>query len=349
MPVECGEPADKDSHSIQEHGPLSDIASVRKGGSYVLQFFPDVQSFTQLTRGAEPRLGTRWLWDVESVPPREVPISMASVRHFACCLHDRCLLGKADNLTVPELGGRITFDDRNPPPMMAPFLESLFFLSYRTLLFHISQFRGAEKAALDALTGQVNERNRFGVQMCLKNLDDLSPTLTELFRLKSGFDRRILGESSAIRLTYHVKSFSPIIRYASSEYIRLDFHYGCDTIPVWASRNILPLNGCAWLIVSHPCDDRSQITSMLANKVRDLATTTGHLRRKYDFELFSDSTNLFACPDEFAGLSDSERSEVGVTMARNVCESPLKQGLELLRGSSVGDALISDIEKRLAT
>ena len=62
LPVECGESAARDSHSIQEHGPLSGIASDQGAGPCVLQCLPDVQHLTQLTRGPTGRPGTVWPW-----------------------------------------------------------------------------------------------------------------------------------------------------------------------------------------------------------------------------------------------------------------------------------------------
>ena len=46
IPVECGDPANPDSHSIQEHGSLEEISSVGEGGAEVLQFVPDVGFLT---------------------------------------------------------------------------------------------------------------------------------------------------------------------------------------------------------------------------------------------------------------------------------------------------------------
>ena len=209
--MDCGQSSKRRSHSIQQAKPLEEIAChdgrVRGGGPYVYQFFPDIQHTVEQTSAPSPgggriALAQKWPWEVEEIPPRPVTTEEASVGYFACDVHDQKMggLGRADNLVVPDLRGMDTLHDHDPPPGLEPFMESLFFLAYRTLLFRISQLRGVEKAASQIHQERSAEGNRFAVAMMLEVFRDLSDKLTELYRFKQGYDRRILGEPGAIHL-----------------------------------------------------------------------------------------------------------------------------------------------------
>ena len=217
VPVECDDSASPDNHSIQEYGSLEEISSVGKGGAEVLQFVPDVGFLTQLTKGEDGLPGHKWLWEIEEIPPHPVPISEASVGHFACRSHDGGLLGRADNLVVPDLHGRRLLDERRIPPNLVPFTEALFILAYRTLLFRISQLRGSVKVAIEALKEQIDGGNWYASGLAVPQVSDFVAILAELHSLKTGFDLRILEESSGVRLIHHVREFSPFIRYTCSE------------------------------------------------------------------------------------------------------------------------------------
>ena len=89
-PVDCSRPADRGSHSIQRAGPLEEISTRLPGGLYVLQLFPDVRHLVKYSKGDSGRVASKWLWEIDTLPPRDdVPISKASVGHFACDDHDR--------------------------------------------------------------------------------------------------------------------------------------------------------------------------------------------------------------------------------------------------------------------
>ena len=258
LPVMCGADASRGSHSIQEARPLREIAAPGPQGLYVLGFFPSVGQLTSLTKSIAGRPGTKWLWDVDAVPPRPVGIGEASVAHFACSSHDSGsrYLAAADNLEIPDLGDRRLFDDRDPPAGLDQFLHSLFVLAYRTLLFRFSQLRGVEKTAVRSLSKQAEDDNRFGVQSCLERLRELSGLLIEISREKSGYDRRILGETSALGLVHHVTEFAPVFRYTFSEFIPFDYRSGSRRKSIWSAVNVLPINGRTWLILSHPQTSR---------------------------------------------------------------------------------------------
>ena len=347
-PVECREDSSRNSHSIQESGPLRDISSRGKGGRVVLRFFPDLGTVLNLTKGEDRVLGHKWLWEIEDVPPQCVPISSASIGHFACGFHDRDskTLGKADNLYVPDLGGRDTLDDRDLPDGLNHFAESLFFLAYRTLIFRIGQLRGAERAAANVLDTQIDKGTRFAVSGTLATLKELSSLQLELYRFKSAFDRRILGDPSAIHLVHHLRQFDPIIRYASSDYIPVEFRSGRRKHYEWLSINVLPLQGQTWLFVSH-IYRRNPLVIDIQKKVAAWASSN-HLQRSHvDLGTFCRSPNLYACPEEFYGLPLADQSFVSNSMVKALVSDNLGKDLDLLRSSPAGGPLVSRIERGL--
>ncbi len=345
IPVECGELANPDNHSIQEHGSLEEISSVGKGGAEVLQFLPDVGFLTQLTKGDDGLPGHKWLWDIEEIPPHPVPISEASVGHFACRSHDGGLLGRADNLVVPDLHGRHLLDERSISADLVPFTEALFALAYRTLIFRISQLRGAAKVAADALKEQMDDGNWYASGLAVPQVSNFVAVLTELHRLKTGFDFRILEESPGVRLIHHVREFSPFIRYTCSECVPRLLSSKRQKTYVWMCVNILNLGGTTWLIVSHPIE--SEFASGSVERwVKRMTEYGPAARRRTDLRMFSESLNLFASPADFSGLPESDQSLVKSSLARLICQDPLEKGLELLQASPGGRGLLSRIENR---
>ena len=345
IPVECGEPANPDNHSIQEHGSLEEISVVGKGGAEVLQFLPDVGFFTQLTKGEGGLPGHKWLWEIEEIPPHPVPISEASVGHFACSPHDGGLLGCADNLVVPDLHGLHLLDERSIPPDLLHFTEALFVLAYRTLLFRISHLRGSAKVAADALREQMDEGNWYAAGLVIPQISDLSAILTELYRLKTGFDNRVLKESNGVRLVHHIRKFRPFIRYTCSECLPWHLSSKRQKTYTWICVNVLNLGGTTWLIVSHPIDPEFASRSV-ERWVKRMTECGPAARRRSDLRMFSENLNLFASPAEFGGLPESDQSLVKGSLAKLICQDPLEKGLELLRASPGGRGLLSRIESR---
>ena len=343
LPVTCGADACRGSHSIQEARPLKEIAAVGNKGLYVLGFFPSVGQLVSLTKGVAGRLGTKWLWDIAAIPPRPVVTGEASVAHFACSLHDSDIryLGMADNLETPDLGGRVVFDDQDPPAGLDHFLHSLFMLAYRTLLLRVSQLRGVEKAAISALSEQSDADNRFAVRSCLDRLRELSDFLTDIGREKSSFDRRILGDASVLGLVHHVVEFFPTARYAASEFIPFEYRNGSKRKSIWSAVNVLPIEGQMWLIVSHHSTRNSDIVGISKEVV------TWAARNRFDLDVFSNLTNVYASPVDFEALADADRSSVSSRMAWKLCEEPFEHGLELLRSSPSGRDLVERCERKL--
>ena len=355
-PVECGKPADQKSHSIQRAKILKEIACndgrVLGGGPYVYQFFPDIQHALGETSAptpgeGRPGLAQRWPWEIKELPPHPVAIDQASVRHFACHAHDQNTdaLARADNMVVPDLDGRTILDGHSPPPGLEAFMESLFVLAYRTLLFRISQLRGVEKAASQVHQDRSTEGNRFAVKLTLGVLADLSDKLTELYRFKQRYDRRILGDSEAIHLVHHVASFHPIIHYACSEYTPVPAGYGKNATEIWMAINVLPLQGVTWLIVSHPCQ-RNSVSIEIRKVIGRMLSTVPQQRRREDLRMMCNSTNLYACPDEYRSMPEKDRSKISSSMATTVFGEMLSQGLKVLRSSEGGQQVIRRVEAK---
>ena len=356
-PVDCGKPADRRSHSIQRAKSLEEIAcrdgAVPGGGLYVYQLFPDISHTIEQTAGPSPSSGRRalaqrWPWDIEEIPPHPLTIEEASAGHFACDDDDQRddALGRADNIKVPDLGGRTHLSDHDPPPGFELFMEKLLFLAYRTLIFRISQLRGVEKAGAQLLLERSAQGNRYGVRMILEVLGDLSGKLDTLYRFKQGFDRRILGDSKAIHLVHHVVSFRPIIRYACSEYTTVNVGIGNKAQDIWMSVNVLPLNGVTWLIVSHPCQ-RNSVEIDIRKRICRMASTEGRGRRREDLRMMRYCSNLYVSPDDFRMMNYVDKLEISRSMATAVSSDMLSQGLKILRSSEGGQEVIRRAEARV--
>lgn len=259
--------------------------------------------------------------------------------HFACNFHDQDArsLARADNLVVPDLPQkRIILDDHSLPPGLEAFTESLFFLAYRTLLFRISQLRGVEQAASQLHRERSEEGNRFAVKLILGELGAIADTLTDLYRLKRRYDRRILGESEAIHLVHHVASFRPIIRYACAEYTTVGPRRGKKR---WASINVLPLQDVTWLIVSHLYEGRSHNAAI----EKELYPRQ---RRREDLRMMCESTNLYASPDDYRKMCEKYKAEIPSSMSTTIFGDSLSRGLEILRSSEGGQDVISRMKAK---
>ena len=352
-PVECRKPADRKSHSIQKAKSLEEIACNDGrvgGGPYVYQFFPDMQHTVGQTSAATPgggrrALGQKWPWEIEALPPRPLSIEEASVRHFAYNQHDQSTgaLARADNLIVPDLDGQTLLDDRSPPSGLEGFMESLFFLAYRTLLFRISQLRGAEQVASQVHQEMSTKGNRFAVKLTLGVLSDLSDRLTELYRVKRGYDKRILGDPEAIHLVHHVASFRPIIRYACSEYTTVE---AGRSRRIWTSLNVLPLKGVTWLIASHACQ-RKWANKEIKRAVARMLTRIPSQRRREDLRRMCTSTNLYASPDEYRSMPEEDKREISSSMAATVFGETLSHALTVLCSSEGGRQVIHRVKERI--
>ena len=164
MPVECSQSASADNHSIQENGVLSLISRVEQDGSRkVVRLFPTISRLVNLTKGPAGYPGSEWIWNISHLEPELVPISLASVGHFACGDHDGHTFGPVDQLSFPDWESYVRIDERKCPKEYRDLASRLSLLAYRTLLYRISQFRGTESIGAQQLHTMIRLGNRFGV------------------------------------------------------------------------------------------------------------------------------------------------------------------------------------------
>lgn len=356
-PVECRKPAERRSHSIQRAKSLEEIAChdgrVQGGGLYVYRFFPDIRDAAMQTSaatpgGGSPRPGQRWPWEIKELPPHAVTIDDASVRHFACNEHDQgtSALARADNLVVPDLQGRTVLYDHSPLPGLETFMEALFFLAYRTLLFRISQLRGVEQAASQVHQERSAEGNRFGVKMTLGFLADLADRITDLYSLKRRYDQRILGDSGAIDLVHYVASVPTNIRYACSEYTTVEVRRGPRTKKHLVSLNVLPLQGVTWLIASHPYE-RKSVNIGIGKEISRMRSTVTGQRRREDLRMMCNSTNLYASPEDYRSMPEKDKAKISSSMAATIYGETLSRGLNILRSSEGGQHVIRRVKAKV--
>ena len=352
VPVECSEPACADNHSIKENGVLSLISRVEQDGTRnVLRFFPTASRLVNLARGSAGYPGSEWVWNIRRLEPVLIPISLASVAHFACGDHDGDLFRPVDELCIPKSDSYRRIDERNCSQEDKDLANRLSLLAYRTLLYRISQFRGTESVNADQLRKMVGLGNRFGVDSLRENLVETARVMTPLYRHKSLFDRR-LTEVAKGPLVHHIAPFDPIIPYAASEYqpikqlvVKRRKH---QDEYAFASCNVLPDKDRTWFIVSYPATSDQSLETTASNFVRDFTCESPDLRMEKDLEWLSDKTNVYASPDDYALLAPEAREEIETAIAWNICEKPYQDTLKFLMRSEAGSRLIARIQNEIA-
>ena len=351
-PVECLEIAYADNHSIQENGVLSLISRVEQDGTRtVLRFFPTASRLVNLARGSAGYPGSEWVWNIRRLESVLIPISLASIGHFACGDHDGFTFRPIDELCIPRWDSYVMIDERKCPKEYRDLANRLFLLAYRTLLYRISQFRGTESVNAEQLRKMVRLGNRFGVDSLRENLDETARVMTPLYRHKSLFDRR-LTEVAKGPLVHHIAPFDPIIPYAASEYqpirhLAVRGRKQQDQY-AFASCNVLPDQDRTWFIVSYPATSDQSLETCASNLVRDFTCETPLLRKKQDLECLSSNTNVYASPDGYASLAPEDREAVETAIAWNLCEKPYQNTLDYLRSSDVGNQLITRLQNEIA-
>ena len=350
-PVECPEAAKADNHSIQENGVLSLISRVEPDGTRkVFRFFPTASRLVNLTKGSAGYPGSEWVWNINRIEPELVPISLASVGHFACGDHDGFTFGPVDQLKLPNWDSYVRLDERDCPREYQDLANRLFLLAYRTLLYRISQFRGTESVSAEQLSHLVKSGNRFGVDSLRENFDDTARVMTPLYRHKSLFDRRLTGVGSG-PLVHHIAPFVPIIPYAASEYLPIRHLAGRgrqqEEEHAFASCNVYPDQDRTWFIASYPATSDQSLDTSASNFVRDFTCETPMLRTKQDLECLSGYTNVYASPGGYCALEPEDKSVVETAIAWNICEKPYDNTLKYLKRSIAGSELIARIEREL--
>ena len=241
----------------------------------------------------------------------------------------------------------MSFDDSHPPSGFECVVEPLFYLAYRTLLFRISQFRGTEREIFKHLGIQIDSGNRFGVESSLDLHRDASSVLSQLYRFKDGFDRRVLGDRSAMPLVHHAVPFVPMVRYAASEFNRISHieYRGVDH--VWAAMNVLPVSGVTWFIVSHFRLSDNYHYSLVRNRVLDFVASSTTARREADLDGFLSWINLYVSIHDYRSLSECDRTFIESRIAWQVCQEPFSKGLEILASTPAGNLEIARVKRDL--
>ena len=215
-PKVCGQPADRGSHSIQENGVLDKISRTGSDGAEeVLKFFPGTETVANLAKAPGGHPGSDWLWNIQRIPPLPIPITLASVGHFACSHHDQSteFLGLADNLAIPGGHRHTVVTERNRSGPWRHAYEQLLMLAYRTLLYRISQLRGLEIVTTLKRLDLIRANNRFGVELMDASLTEIASLNTELYREKDVFDRKMLGVANK-SIVHHVGEIDPYVGLA---------------------------------------------------------------------------------------------------------------------------------------
>ncbi len=181
----------------------------------------------------------------------------------------------------------------------------------------------------------------------LRPLGELLRTLTQLYRLKSSFDKRILEGPSTINLAHHIRPIRPWLRYVRSEYVHMDISSsGRPVGSVWASLNVLSLQGEFWLIASHFQESRSLFLD-ISKEIDNLATRNLSRRRQIDLDALGQSANLFASPEDYNAFPADDQASISASIAKCVVQDPLSQSLKVLRSSPAAERRISEIEASL--
>ena len=341
-PVDCGAKSDNDAHSITENGVLSCIAKQGNGGREVLRFFPDAHQLVNLTRGDAGYPGSQGLWEIDRVLPKSVPIASASISHSTCKDHDRDFFGLVDRLNLSGVTAHHRIADKRHDSE-----EALFRLSYRTLLFRLSQLRGSELEATRKRTEKVQDGNRFAVDMLDANLKDISSLVRALYRDKSVYDKRVVGDGKS-HFVHHVMPFNPRVRFAASEYMPIPCNCrNCRlgspaTDDFLASVNVLPGKSRSWLVVTYPSArcNRKRYDSVVANWVKDFCATNDDVMGRHR-EAMITWTNLYCSPEDYCRLDDNARSFVEESIARAVCIDPFRLYLDIMATHPRGADLIN--------
>lgn len=254
-PVDCKGDASPNNHSIQEHGVLSLIASPHHDGSLrVLKFFPSVGQIANQTK-ANGQIGAEWFWNIDPTKPCPIPISEASVGHFAC---------RDDDLRVfapLERGLRVSVG-KSGSVIQEPN-HQLLLLAYRTLLSRISQLRGIECESTSRRKRQVLLGNRFGVEVLDKSLGEISTIVRRLYSYKQMFDRSLTGFED-VQLIHHLHELDLPIAIAASEMIPMGPPYRPhdkkqQAQQMYASVNIYPFPNRTLLVLSYPKSEEGKV------------------------------------------------------------------------------------------
>ena len=203
------------SHAIQEK-VLREIAQNNSGKLEVLDFMDiNAARIANECRGPNGEMWRHKPWDVIRLPPKPVPITTASARHFACNPCDNTTFRRIEDVAIPwpSWPATTTADDLKPDPTESNFSHQLFLLAYRCLLQHISHFRGLIAADDYAINDQrIDDTYRH----VLKTRHLLNrEILGKLNNIKDKYDRRLTGKAK-LPMVHHVVPVEPAFPIAST-------------------------------------------------------------------------------------------------------------------------------------
>ena len=211
--VECKHPA-ANSHAIQEK-VLQRIATNNGGGHEVLDFMPiDTARIADECKGPNGEMWYRKPWEIERLPPKPLPITRASARHFACNLCDNATFRPIEDVAIPWPTWPATaiVDDLKPDQTQSTFSVQLFLLTYRCLLQHISHFRGLI-AADDYATNDQRIDDTYQTVLNARQLIN-QQNLDNLTKLKTKYDRRLTGKAN-LEMVHRIVPVEPAFPIAS--------------------------------------------------------------------------------------------------------------------------------------
>ena len=168
-------------------------------------------------RGSNGELWHKKPWDIEKLPPKLVPITTASTRHFACNRCDNATFRPVEDTAMPWPSWPDTgvVDDLRPDQTQNNLTNQLFLLAYRCLLQQISHFRGLvaadEYAASDqGIDDTYREVLRVREPVNLRILNRLA-------NLKTKYDRRLTSIGN-LPMIHHISPVVPAFPIASTSF-----------------------------------------------------------------------------------------------------------------------------------
>ena len=214
--VDCKR-ATANSHALQEK-VLRRIATDNNGKREVLDFMDiNTARIANECQGPNGELWHKMPWDIESLPPRRVPTTTASARHFACNPCDNAIFRPIEDEPIPwpSWPATVIVDDLKPDQTQSTFSDQLFLLAYRCLLQHISHFRGLIAADDYAANDQrIDDTYRTVLKM-------RQPTnrriLDKLNNLKTKYDRRLTGMAT-LPMVHRIAPVKPAFPIASTAF-----------------------------------------------------------------------------------------------------------------------------------
>ncbi len=214
--TECNR-ATTSCHTIQKKA-LRIIADNEKGKLVVLEFM-NINTARIATQGQGAN-GVLWQekmpWDIETICPITVPITIASARHFACNVCDNATFRPIEDMEIawPSQPEIIVIEDTETLQNQIAFSNQLFLMAYRCLLQKFSQFRGLVAG------NEFAAKNQRISNVYRSTLEDWKPEIQhahkKLSYWKRKYDRR-LKDIAALPMKHWIVPVKPAFPMASTD------------------------------------------------------------------------------------------------------------------------------------